>query len=153
MEKDFETTEAIRDAGIGAREEARHLADEVRAKSVEALKDQRLRASGEVEGVARALRAGASCFEEQGQESFALLTREAAARVDRLSDSIRDGDVGKTMRDAERYAREHPTVVLGGALLIGFAAVRFFKASGDSQSEVEVPRTSPQGRTEDIYEH
>jgi hypothetical protein len=50
------------------------------------------------------------------------------------SDALRDKDLGTMVGDLGRFARSNPMVFLGGAALIGFAATRFAKASGESQA-------------------
>lgn len=51
------------------------------------------------------------------------------------SDALRDKDLGAMVGDLSRFARSNPMVFLGGAVLIGFAATRFAKASGDSRAD------------------
>jgi hypothetical protein len=63
--------------------------------------------------------------------------RKAAAQVDGVSDTIRNGNLNDLVRNAQSFARRQPTAFLGIAVLAGFGVVRFLKSSteGNSRSE------------------
>lgn len=62
------------------------------------------------------------------------------------SDALRDKDLATMVGDLNRFARSNPMVFLGGAALIGFAATRFAKASGESQAAApDTFHTNPGG--------
>ena len=48
-----------------------------------------------------------------------------------MSDQIRDKDLGQIVQMVSKVARENPMMFLGGAALLGFAASRYAKASGN----------------------
>jgi hypothetical protein len=96
--------------------------------------DQTERARGavadEVSSVAHALRTAADDLREGSAQE-----RTFAQIADTLADTaeaIRDKDLGEMVREATDMARRHPMTFLGGAALLGFTAMRFAKASRDS---------------------
>ena len=53
-----------------------------------------------------------------------------------VSDAMREKDLSTMVQDVSAFARNNPLVFLGGAALIGFAATRFAKASGEQTSGI-----------------
>jgi hypothetical protein len=58
--------------------------------------------------------------------------RKAAAQIEGVSDSIRNGNFSDLMRGAQSFARRQPTAFLGLAVLAGFGVVRFLKSSAEN---------------------
>jgi len=58
--------------------------------------------------------------------------RKAAAQVESVSDSIKNGNFNDLVRGAQDFARRQPTAFLGMAVLAGFGAVRFLKSSAEA---------------------
>lgn len=50
------------------------------------------------------------------------------------SDAVRDKDLGEMVGAVTDFSKRNPVVFLGSAALIGFAATRFARASGDSST-------------------
>ncbi|MEM1149158.1 MAG: hypothetical protein AAGI03_01170 [Pseudomonadota bacterium] len=78
------------------------------------------------------MRASASGAPTHSPEAQAL--EKVAAQVDALAAQIRDADLASITRKTTDFARRNPAVFLGAAALMGFAAVRFLKASGEAES-------------------
>jgi len=55
-----------------------------------------------------------------------------ADQVDRVSGYLKNSDIDDLARDAEKFARENPAIVIAGALVIGLMIGRFFRSSGRS---------------------
>jgi gas vesicle protein len=86
--------------------------------------------SDEISGVASALRTAAEEM-RSGSPQERTFGQIAEGLAD-ASDALRDKDLDTMVQDVTRFARKNPLVFLGGAVLIGFAATRFAKASGSS---------------------
>lgn len=133
------------DNGNGAREQAARTARETKSMG-EDIKGRAASAAGsakaeaarradsakgsvavEVERIASALRAGRD--ELRGDSTAERTFAWAADGLDRAAGMIRDRDSSQLMNDLGEFARRNPSVFLGGAALIGFAASRFAKAS------------------------
>lgn len=94
----------------------------------------------EVSNVASALRSASGQLRD-GSPQERTFSQVADSLAD-ASESMRDKDFGEIVRDLQDYAREHPSIFLGGAVLLGFAAARFSKASA-SESAESTGNTSP----------
>jgi len=59
----------------------------------------------------------------------ATYIRQAASQIETVADAIRQRDVGELMSEVQQFARRQPTLFFGGAMVLGFAALRFLKSS------------------------
>jgi phage-related protein len=97
-------------------------------------------AADEVSGVASALRTAAEEMRSGSLQERAL--GQVAESLADASDALRDKDLSAAVQDVTRFARRNPLVFLGGAALVGFAATRFAKASGQAGSSTLNPSAS-----------
>lgn len=103
-------------------------------------------AADEVSNVASALRTAAEEMRTGSSQERAI--GQIAESLADASDALRDKDLNTVVSDVSEFARKHPLVFLGGAALIGFAASRFAKASGETGSSTDnrsAPSTSTFG--------
>ncbi len=135
------TGDALRGAAEGAKQELSRLGDEVKDRSASAFHEQRDVASRQIQSVANAFEAGAGSFDEDGQPRLASYTREAAERIRRLSDNVRERDFNTVVDDVREYARENPAVVIGGAAVLGLVLSRFLKSSSSRVHDDEDKHT------------
>jgi len=56
----------------------------------------------------------------------------AASQVDRFSTYVRSTSVRDMVSNVERFARQQPTLFVGGAFMLGLIGARFLKSSADS---------------------
>lgn len=97
--------------------------------------DRRSTQAGEQAGqVAEALRSSAQQMRERGQEQPARLVDGLAGRADGVATYLRDSDGERILGDVEDYARRHPWLVGAAAMVGGFLASRFVKASADRRA-------------------
>lgn len=110
---------------------AREFAESARKTAEAQAHRQQEAAAGELGGIANALRKTAD--EVEGQSYFPLdrYARQAADKLDDLSNNLRGGDIRTALHRLETYTREQPGVVLGGAIISGFLLARFIRASGE----------------------
>jgi hypothetical protein len=112
-------------------ETARELASEVGERIKAGVADQKAIGADYVAGIADTLRRASREFDSQVPQAGQLM-RTAARQIDNVSDALRTRDATQLASDAQEFARRQPAAVLGLAVLTGFAAVRFFKSSGQS---------------------
>lgn len=65
--------------------------------------------------------------------------RQAAEQIQGVADTVRERDVRELVGEVQDFARRQPTLFFGGAVVLGFAALRFLKstppkASGTSET-------------------
>jgi hypothetical protein len=53
-------------------------------------------------------------------------------QVERIASYLENADVRQISREVESFARRNPAAFVAGAFVVGFAASRFLKASGDA---------------------
>jgi len=103
--------------------------------------------ANEADNVASALRKAADDL-RSGSPQERTFSQMADGLAD-MSDAVRNKDMGEIVAGLGDFARRNPLVFLGGAVLFGFAATRFAKASGSaghgthgSTSSYRTPPTS-----------
>ena len=106
--------------------EARSMADHTKSDVADEVKQ----VSSALRRASEELRTGSAQERTLGQ---------IADTIADASDSIRDKDLGEILAMISRTGRRNPVLFLGGAALLGFAASRYAKASGDGS-----PNRQPQ---------
>ena len=131
-------------AGSQAKDKAKEVAGQAQEKAQDARQearkrvrdqvDQRSTQAGEqVRGAAGDVRSVAMELRNQGKDKPARYAEQAAERVERAGDWLRDSDGDRILRDVEDFARRKPWAVAVGGLALGFAASRMLKASSSER--------------------
>jgi len=118
-----------------ANERAHAVWDDAKETARSRLNEQKDAAAEGIGEVAGALREASRRGDDE-RDGLARLTSTAANQLERISDTLRNKDVGAMMRDVESFARNQPVAFFGVALAVGFLAVRFMKSS-DTQERDE----------------
>ena len=126
------TKEAATAATKEAKAKAQGVADTVATEAGNYAGQAKDAAANEVKGVASALRTAAEEM-RSGSPQERTFSQIAEGLAD-ASDAMRDKDLGEMVGAVTDFAKRNPMVFLGSAALIGFAATRFAKASGDGGS-------------------
>jgi|SRR5829696_6879055 len=142
--------EKTQELGGQASEQAQRLSSQANTKLREQI-DQRSTEAGErVSSTASDIRAVGEQLQSQGKETPARFANQAAERAERMSSYLKEADSDRILGDVEEFGRRQPWAVLGGAVLAGFAAARFLKASSREryerqfgQRETRQPQFSP----------
>ncbi|MBV7411089.1 hypothetical protein [Maritimibacter sp. DP1N21-5] len=121
-----ETAASVSDA---TKEQAQNLARSVASDAQTYAGQAKVSAADEVKDVASALRTAADEL-RSGSPQERTFSQIADSLAD-ASDAVRDKDLGEMVGAVNDFARRNPMIFLGSAALIGFAATRFAKASGD----------------------
>lgn len=95
------------------------------------LEQQTGRAADQLGGVANALHKAAEQLNEENGGVVADYAEQAASRVERVADMLRDATVDDIVGEVEGFARRQPEVFIGAAFAVGFLAARFLKSSSD----------------------
>lgn len=121
--------EKVGEAADQAKETAQNVASQAQDRAREQV-DQRTTEAGErVSSTAEDIRSVGQELRSQGKEGPAKVAEQAADRIDRAGSYLRDSDADRLLHDLEDFGRRQPWAVVGGAVVVGFAAARFLKAS------------------------
>ncbi|MCX7568193.1 hypothetical protein OS189_17770 [Sulfitobacter sp. F26169L] len=124
--------EAAAAATTEAKATARSIAENVTSEAGNYAGQAKDAAADEVKGVASALRTAAEEM-RSGSPQERTFSQIAEGLAD-ASDAMRDKDLSEMVGAVTGFAKRNPMVFLGSAALIGFAATRFAKASGEEPS-------------------
>ena len=81
--------------------------------------------------VAHATGRAANEFEAELPQA-AHYIRQASEQIQGVADVVREKDVRELVGEVQDFARRQPTLFFGGAVVLGFAALRFLKSTAPS---------------------
>ncbi len=110
--------------GGAVKDMASDATDRVRS----AVNEQKSAGADYIASIAQAVQRAAGEFESDVPQA-AHYIRQAAAQIDSVADAVRQRDMGELLGEVQDFARRQPTLFFGGAVILGFAALRFFKSS------------------------
>jgi hypothetical protein len=117
------------EAAEQAKEKAHSLAGQTQDRIREQVGERSTQAGERVGSTAQDIRAVGEELRHQGREGPAKIAEQAADRINRAGTYLRDSDADRILNDVEDFGRSRPWAVLAGAVVAGFAAARFLKAS------------------------
>jgi hypothetical protein len=117
-----EIVRQAKDAGAAVRDQAENLVD--RGKEAGA---------DEIDRYVGVARRAADDLEEHSPTG-ARYIREAAEGVEELTLSFREKSIGELIDGVQDFARRKPVIFFGGAMLTGFAILRFVKSSSERRT-------------------
>jgi hypothetical protein len=127
-----EVTDTVRQAAMDRAAEvkaaATDMASEAREKVEAAAMHQKSLGADYVGAIAGAMKRAAGEFETELPQA-ARYIRQASEQVSGFSDTIRQRDMRDLAAEVQDFARKQPTLFFGGAVILGFAALRFFKSA------------------------
>lgn len=144
--------EDLKDAAAQAQETvtgtAREQAEKIgqKAKSIgadagrkieSALNNQRASGAEYLANVADLVHQAADVFDREIPPASRYI-HQAAEQIDTVAEAVRTKSLRDAAEDVQGFARSQPAIFFGGALLLGFAAVRLFKTTApasDSNQE------------------
>jgi uncharacterized protein YjbJ (UPF0337 family) len=112
-----------------AQHAAGQVVDQARQQVSSRLVDQKDRAAEGLTGVAHALRQTSQQLREQDQQAVTGYIESAASQVERISNYLKQNDLGGLIDDVENFARRQPALFLGGTFVLGLLGARFLKSS------------------------
>ncbi|WP_299681479.1 hypothetical protein [uncultured Roseobacter sp.] len=128
-----EVSRAAQSAKTHIKDQVGELAEGAKAEASRRADAAKETAASEVGDVASALRRAADEFRDGSPQERTF--SQLADGIADVSDTIRGKDLGEMVRDVSDFARRNPAPFLAGAALMGFAAVRFTRASQAEQAQ------------------
>lgn len=112
-----------------AKQQTSQAVDQVKGNAFQMMDQQKQRAADGLGSVAQALHQTGDNLGNGQQDALGEYAHRAADAVDQFSQQLRNKNVEELLSEAQDFARREPEVFLGGAVLLGLLAARFFKAS------------------------
>jgi hypothetical protein len=113
-------------------------------KVEDVLTNQKAMGADYITSLAQAAERAANEFDTDLPQA-AQFIRQASQTVSGVADQIRDREVRDLFGEVTDFARRQPTLVFGGAMLLGFAALRFLKSSAPASGAVDNYLSSDHG--------
>lgn len=133
------TQQQVKDKAENLANQAQDKAGDVLDKAQETAKttitQQKGRAAEMVDSIADALHQTGQHLEDNNQAPIANFAHQAATRLEQFSDDLQNKSVDEMVGGVEDFARRDPQLFLGGAVVLGLLAARFFKASARRQQQ------------------
>jgi hypothetical protein len=120
--------------GEAARDFASHAKERVETE----VSERKSLSADYIRSIAQATAQASAAFDAELPQA-ARYIRQASDQLQGVSDTVRERDVREIVTDVQDFARRQPTLFFGGAMLLGFAALRFLKSTppDDTASEAE----------------
>ena len=140
-----QATELTKSAADTVKSQAAQLADSAKDLAAgagerlrETVSEQKAAGADYVGNVANIIRRTAYEFDADIPQAGHYI-RKAATQLDNVSEAMRNRDMSEIMGNVRDFARKQPTAFFGAAVLIGFAAVRFFKSGSGASASPSTP--------------
>ncbi len=117
-------------------EAAEKFASGAKEKVNEAFREQRSAGADYLTGMAGAVRRAAGEIESEIPPA-ARFMRGAADQVESFAGSVKDRSPQEMLGEVQDFARRQPALFFGGAMVLGFALLRFLKSTPPSGSSRE----------------
>jgi ElaB/YqjD/DUF883 family membrane-anchored ribosome-binding protein len=111
-------------ASAAAQREVGRLGGQMREAAASLLDEQKERMASAVHGIADMLRRTADTLERENNATAARYADRAAAQIDRLSQTVRNRELGEIVASTEDFARRQPALFVAGAVAAGFVLGR-----------------------------
>jgi ElaB/YqjD/DUF883 family membrane-anchored ribosome-binding protein len=113
------------DEAIGsARQGAQRFGAQMRDAAQSVLNEQKGRVADVVHDLAEALRRTAHTLEHEENATAARYADQAAAQIDRFSETVRRRELADFLAGTEDFARRQPSLFIAGAVATGFVIGR-----------------------------
>jgi hypothetical protein len=107
---------------------ARDMASSAKDKVETAVTQQKSVGADYIGSIAQAASRAAQEFDADLPQA-AHYIRQASEQIQGVADTVRERDVRELVGEMQDFARRQPTLFFGGAVVLGFAALRFLKSS------------------------
>lgn len=139
-DKASEISDTVRTAKDQASElgsAAKELASDAAGKVTTAMNHQKTAGADYIGSIAQAVHRAAGEFDGEVPQA-AKYIRQAADQLEGVANAVRERDMRELVGEVQNFARRQPTLFFGGAMLLGFAALRFLKSSSSSQKNTHL---------------
>jgi methyl-accepting chemotaxis protein len=125
-------TRAAKDNAAQIGNTAREFASSAQEKVGEAVGQRKSIGADYIGSIAQATQQAAMAFDNDLPQA-AQYIRQASEKMQGVADTVRERDVRELVGDVQDFARQQPTLFFGGAVILGFAALRFLKSTPPKQ--------------------
>jgi ElaB/YqjD/DUF883 family membrane-anchored ribosome-binding protein len=123
------------DEAIGsARQGAQRFGAQMRDAAQSVLNEQKGRVADVVHDLAEALRRTADTLEREENPAVARYADQAAAQIDRFSETMRRREFADLLAGTEDFARRRPSLFIAGAVATGFVIGRLLARPSEGDS-------------------
>jgi hypothetical protein len=129
--------EEMEEVGTAAKE----ILGDATGKLKSAVNEQKAASADYLDSVSRAIKRAAGEFEKDVPQA-ATYIRRAGTQVGNVANAVRDRDIHELVSEVENLARRQPGLFFGGAVILGFAALRFLKSSNPAPVQSSMPPAS-----------
>lgn len=126
-------THAAKDKAAELGTVAQEMAAEATGRVKSAMNEQKTASADYLGTIAEAVQRAATQFDYTVPQA-AQYIRQAAGQIETVADAVRERDMRELFGEVQKFARRQPTLFFGGAVVLGFAALRFFKSSAPGSS-------------------
>ena len=127
-------TDTVREQAAKVGDKAKTFASDTGRKIESALDAQRGTGADYLQNMAGLVHQTADVFEREVPQASRYI-HQAAEQIDTMAEAVRTKNVREAVGDVQDFARRQPALFFGGALLLGFAAVRLFKTSAPASGQ------------------
>jgi hypothetical protein len=110
------------------------IINRVKESATEQLTTQKNRGTDALGRIAGAVRESTQKLRDERHDTIAGYIDQAADRIERVSQQLRDKDINELVSDMQRLARRQPAVFIGSAFALGVLGARFLKSSRPRQA-------------------
>lgn len=114
--------------------QAQDARDRAQAEAAKGFEQGKGRVVSQVSSVAQAFRKTGEQLRDEDQGDLAGYTERIADEVEKVSGYLEGKGLRDVMGDVETFARQRPSLFVGGALALGLVAARFLRASSTHAS-------------------
>jgi len=111
---------------------AKEFVNTAKDKAGEAVTQRKSLSADYIGSIAQATQQAAMAF-DQDLPQAARYIRQASEQIHGVADNVREKDVRELVGDVQEFARQQPALFFGGAVMLGFAALRFLKSTPPKQ--------------------
>ncbi len=112
---------------------AKDLASNAAVQLQDAVRQQRATGADYIDSLAEATERAAGEFETASPQA-AHYIRQASEQIHGVAGVVRERDMRELVGEVEGFARRQPGLFFGGAVILGFAALRFLKSSSPNSA-------------------
>jgi ElaB/YqjD/DUF883 family membrane-anchored ribosome-binding protein len=121
---------------------AKELAGDATSKAQAALDEQRSLGAQYITSLADAVERAANEFDSP-MPIAAQYLRQTAQQIESVAGSVENRSIKEMVAETEQFARRQPALFFGGAVLLGFAALRFLKSAPDAAPATPEVKSPP----------
>ena len=115
--------------------QAQDAKNRAQAEAAKGFEQGKGRVVSQVSSVAQAFRKTGEQLRDEDQDDLAGYTERIADEVEKVSGYLEGKSLRDVMGDVETFARQRPSLFVGGALALGLVAARFLRSSSSHSAD------------------